>query len=173
MMMSTSPDAPECESCGLVITGGSAGCRSIFDELLALHFSNAVYFGVHRLFVDTYCLQHPARGCASFKSLAAHLAHLCWSLERGGTRAIPCEQIRRWVERNPQADRPDPPVFRGSLTIAHVACTGTPADHHRAVDEWARATWEAYEPLHSTAREWVDRAFAHDLKRQHDGRVLR
>jgi hypothetical protein len=33
------------------------------DEVLALHFGNAAYFGVHRLFVDTYCLQHPDRYC--------------------------------------------------------------------------------------------------------------
>jgi Family of unknown function (DUF5946) len=73
--------ADQCAGCGLAVPGGRAGCQSIMDELLALHFSDATYFGVHRLFVDTYCLPHPGQYCVSFKSLAAHLAHLCWSLE--------------------------------------------------------------------------------------------
>jgi hypothetical protein len=132
----------------------------MMDELLALHFSNASYFGVHRLFVDTYCLQHPDRYCASFKSLAAHLAHLCWTLEHGGTRAVPSEPIRRWVERNPHLQKPRLPSFRGSMTLADVVAASTPAEHHRAVEQWARATWDAYADLHTTARHWVTLALA-------------
>jgi hypothetical protein len=125
------------------------------DELLALHFSNAAYFGVHRLFVDSYCLQHPDRYCASFKSLAAHLAHLCWSLEHQGSRAIPSEAIRRWVERHSDLEKPVLPAFRGVLTIGDVAKASDPGTHHRAVQEWAWATWEANADLQSLARDWV------------------
>ena len=147
-----------CSGCGLVVAGGTAGCQMMMDEMLARHFSNATYFGVHRLFVDTYCLQHPDRYCASFKSLAAHLSHLCWSLEHGGSRAIPSEALRLWVEKHPGLPKPDLPVFRGTLTIAHVARAPDAAAHSLAVNEWARATWEAYSALHSTARRWVEMA---------------
>ena len=140
MTTETSADTSRCDTCGIVVAGGSTGCQSLFEEHLGLHFSRPTYFGVHRLFVDTYFLQHPERSCASFKSLAAHLGHLCWSLERGGSRAIPSEHIRRWVERHPQLDRPAPPESRGRLMIGYVAQAGTPADHHRAVEQWARAT---------------------------------
>jgi hypothetical protein len=60
-----------CSGCGLEVPNGSTGCQSIMDELLALHFGNPVYFSVHRLFVDTYCLQHPggASGTRRGKSL--------------------------------------------------------------------------------------------------------
>jgi hypothetical protein len=132
----------------------------MMDELLARHFSEAAYFGVHRLFVDTYCLQHPDRYCASFKSLAAHLSHLCWSLEHGGSRAIPSEALRRWVERHPGLTKPALPDFRGTLTISHVARAPDVAAHSLAVDEWARSTWDAYSALHSTARHWVELALA-------------
>lgn len=144
-----------CDSCGLTVAGGTAGCQAIMDEQIALHFSEVTYFGVHRLFVDAYCLQHPDRYCASFKSLAAHLAHVCWSLEHGGSRAIPSEAIRRWVERHPHLAKPALPEYRGALTIAHVAAAPDPAGHHRAVEAWARSTWEAYAALQSTARHWV------------------
>jgi Family of unknown function (DUF5946) len=149
-----------CSGCGLDAPNGSTGCQSIMDELLALHFGNPVYFSVHRLFVDTYCLQHPDRYCVSFKSLAAHLAHLCWSLERGGSRAVPSEAIRRWVERHPHLDKPALPDRRGAITIADVAQAASLAEHHQAVDRWARATWDAYAGLQSTARHWVDWALA-------------
>jgi len=159
-MIGNHESSDRCDDCGIVIAGGNAGCRSLFEELIALHFSSAVYFGVHRLFVDTYCLQHPDQGSVSFKSMAAHLGHLCWTLERGGSRAVPSEPIRRWLERHPDLERPAPPRSRGTLTVGHVSSTQTPAEHHRAVEEWARTTWEAYATLQPTARQWVDQAFA-------------
>ncbi len=148
-----------CTGCGLVVEGGGEGCRAILDELLALHFGQPAYFGVHRLFVDVYAMQHPDRYCVSFKSLAAHLAHLCWSVEQGGSRAVPSEPIRKWVERNPGIEKPPLPAFRGRLTVADVARARGPAEHHEAVDRWARDVWEAYRDLHGTARHWVARAF--------------
>ena len=149
-----------CEGCGLVVIGGTAGCQAIMDEQIARHFSDVTYFGVHRLFVDTYSLQHPDRYCVSFKSLAAHLAHACWSIEQGGTWAVPSEAIRRWVERHPHLEKPALPADRGALTVAHVAAAGDPAAHRRAVDEWARSTWAAYAVLHATARYWVTLALS-------------
>src|SRR5262245_4109853 len=128
------------------------------DELSARHFTDATYFGVHRLFVDVYALQHPDRYCASFKSLAAHLAHVCWSLEHGGTRALPSEPIRTWVERHPHLRKPPLPNARGSLTVADVRAA-TPAQHQADVDRWARATWAAYADLHDLARAWVRDAY--------------
>ena len=89
------PLAQRCAGCGLKVPGGTAGCQSMMDELLALHFNDTTYFAAHRLFVDTYCLQHPDEYCRSFKSLAAHLMHLCWSLEHRGNAALPNETIRR------------------------------------------------------------------------------
>jgi hypothetical protein len=127
----------------------------MMDEVLALHFGNVAYFGVHRLFVDTYSVQHPDRYCVSFKSLAAHFAHLCWSLEHGGSRAVPSEAIRRWVERHPHLTRPALPAVHYEVTIADVAGASDAAGHHQAVLRWARATWDANADLHSTVRYWV------------------
>jgi hypothetical protein len=135
------------------------------DEILALHFSNVAYFGVHRLFVDVYSVQHPDRYCVSFKSLAAHLAHLCWSIEYQGSRAVPSEAIRRWVERHPQLEKPALPASRGALTIGDVAKAADAAAHHRGVQAWAQAAWDAHADLHAVARHWVTSALEGEPRR--------
>jgi len=144
-----------CGGCGLAVAGGTSGCQSIRDELLARHFSDPDYIGVHRLFVDVYCVQHPEQYCASFKSLAGHLGHLCWSLEFGGSPALPSEPIRRWVEVHPQLVKPPLPAARGSMTIGDVAKALSASENRRAVEEWARSAWEAYGELQPMVRQWV------------------
>lgn len=152
-------DSGTCSDCGLPRIDDGLVCQVVFDQILAQHFENAVYFGAHRLFVDTYCMQHPDQGCISFKSFAAHAAHLCWSVERGGSQAVPSEAIRRWVERNPHLEKPMLPRHRGTMTIAEVAGL-EPAMHREAVWRWAQDVWAAYRGLHVTIRNWVDLALA-------------
>ena len=147
-----------CAGCGLAVPGGTTGCQSIMDELMAKGFSDASYSRVHRLFVDTYCLQHPDPYCVSFKSFAAHLTSVCWSLEYGGNAATVSMPLRKWVEQHPHLEKPAVPAVRGMLTIADVARAPDPDAHARAVDEWARSTWTAYAALHSVVREWVKAA---------------
>jgi uncharacterized protein DUF5946 len=153
------PSLDRCSGCGLVVAGGTAGCRRIFDDLLARDFSDVAYFRVHRMFVDTYSLQHPDEYCASAKSFAAHLTGLCWQLERDGSRAVGGEP-RRWLNGSPRLDRPEAPVFRGRLTIADIRDAPDGAAHADAVDRWARSTWEAYAALHPLARRWIEDALA-------------
>src|SRR5262249_25137800 len=147
-----------CAGCGLRVSGGTAGCQALMDELLARDFSNVIYFRVHRQMVDTYALQHPERYCASAKSLAAHLTGLCWLLERGGSRAVGSEPLRRWLDGKVALDKPELPAERGSLTIADVRGIDDPVAYAAAVDRWARATWEAYAPLHGLAHDWIETA---------------
>ena len=144
-----------CSGCDLVVPGGTAGCQAIFDGLTAKGFDQPGYFQVHRKQVDTYCLQHPDRYCASAKSLAAHLTGLCWLLEFGGDPAKGNETLRRWLNGPSPVRKPDIPFMRGKITVADVAKAQTPEAHVAAVDAWARSVWEAYFPLHALAREWV------------------
>lgn len=100
-----------CSGCGLVVRGGTAGCQAIMDDLLARDFSNVAYFRVHRMMVDTYCLQHPERYCVSAKSLAAHLTGLCWLIV---SRKAQCR--RRTRRTGPRGAR----STRGALGTFHV-----------------------------------------------------
>ena len=150
--------ATRCGGCGLEIARGTAGCRSVFEELVARDFSDVRYFRVHRLMVDTYALQHPDDYCASAKSMAAHLTGVAWLLDRDVSRATGSAALRRWVEAHPDLERPTPPAFRGALTIADVRVAKEPRAYADAVDRWARSTWEAYAPLHAIAHEWIQAA---------------
>ena len=153
-----------CASCGLPVEEGLPQCRRIFDEILAQHFSNRAYATIHRLFVDAYCLQHPERGCISFKSFSTHATHMCWSLERGGSHALPNEHIRSWVERHADLEKPPLPGSRGTVTIADVVRAEAPHEREQAVERWARDVWRAYEELHSTIRYWLDLAKGDDIE---------
>lgn len=149
-----------CAGCRLAVRGGEAGCQELFEGQLARDFSNVAYFAVHRMLVDTYALQHPERYCASAKSLAAHLTGLCWLVERGGSRAVGSEALRRWLNGNPQLEKPEVPAIRGSLTIGDLPEGEEPGAHAQAVDRWARSTWKAYAALHPLARQWIEQVLA-------------
>lgn len=156
--MASASDSGRCVGCGLKVPGGTDGCREIFDEIVGRDFTDARYFLNHRLLVDVYSLQHPDRYCASAKSLAAHLCGLCEILERGASRAVGSEALRRWLDGARELDEPELPAERGALTIDDIRGAETPEEHARRVEAWARATWAAYAPLHALAREWLDRA---------------
>lgn len=140
--------------------GGNAGCQQIVDELWAREFGDASYFRVHRMTVDTYCLQHPDRYCASAKSLAAHLTGLCWLLERDGSRAVGSDALRRWLNAAVRLEKPEIPAQRGRITVADVRGAADPDAYARAVEGWAWSTWEAYSSLHAVAHDWIEQALS-------------
>lgn len=150
--------AERCAGCGLMVAGGTEGCRAIFEELVARDFQDAAYFRTHRMLVDTYSLQHSERYCRSAKSLAAHLVGLLAILEHGVSPARGHERLRRWLDGNRRLDKPELPQDRGAITIAEVRAAGSPDAHAAAVERWARATWEAYGALHDRARAWYREA---------------
>ena len=152
--------AETCPECGLAVEGGAAGCEAIFQEVIARDFSDPLYFRVHRMLVDVYSLQHPARYCASAKSFAAHFTGIACLLEHGGNRATGSEKLRAWLNGGAKIAKPELPAFRGALTIADVRGAADPAAHERAVEAWARSTWAAYAPLHALARGWIGQALA-------------
>lgn len=158
-----------CAGCGMRIAGGTVGCHALYEELVGRDFTDVRFFLVHRLMVDTYCLQHPDRYCVSAKSLAAHLCGLCDILERGASRAVGSQALRGWLDGARQLDKPELPAERGELTIADVRDAETSEEHALRVDAWARSTWEAYEPLHSVARGWLDAATATGVERERSG----
>lgn len=93
---------PQCCATGVHDTDS---CERLFQEVIGHEFSRSELFGVHRLTVDAYSLQHPDRYMKSTKSAAAHLSGLCWSLERAWVDA------RRWGQvqegRNERTNGPE------------------------------------------------------------------
>lgn len=147
-----------CSRCGWREAGGRQGCRARFDLFLARSFSNALFAGCHRMFVDTYCLQHPEEFCASAKSLAAHLTGLCWILEGGASPASGPDRLHRWLNGECRLDKPPLPERRGAMNIGDFRMESGPEEWGEKVRQWAESTWAAYAELHPLARCWMAEA---------------
>jgi hypothetical protein len=145
----------------MMIDGGTAACRELFDRLTLAAPDGNRLLRWRRLLVDTYALQHPDPFCVSATSLAAHLTGVGWILDYGGDAANGSDQIRRWLNSRPELIKPPLPASFGDVTIAAVADATTAAEVEPAVGVWARATWSAYAPLHEVARAWIERALAY------------
>ncbi len=133
-----------CPSCGAALQGDRT-CQTVFDEFLALEFTDAGYGAVHFLTVACYMVQH---GQYSDEGLAWIEQQLRDHLEGG----VPVERIRRQAAREVGQDqrgwkitrRPgDPPQEKAawSMTIMTIAAAAHDAASYRAlVTEWARVT---------------------------------
>lgn len=150
--------AARCGGCGRSVEGGTQGCQARFEELLARDYENAAFFAVHRMFVDTYALQHPERYCRSAKSLAAHLVGLGQILENGISAATGAPALRDWLDGPSALEKPPLPETRGEITLADVEDIAEPGGWREAVGAWAKSTWQAYAELHPLARRWAAEA---------------
>jgi hypothetical protein len=150
----------KCPDCGASVSGGQAGCQSLWDETAARAFCDLRYATVHDLAFDSYCMQHVEKYCRSAKSYAAHLTRLCCGLEFGPGPAV-YSAIQRWLNGQRALEKPRVLSFLGQLTIADVQLGGNPEEHARLVHAWAGAVWEAYAPQHDLARAWIAAALAY------------
>ncbi len=142
--METPLEMTRCEGCGGLfpqIPGpvhrymdSSPGCWAVYGEVLAREYSDAAYFGAHRLTVDAYAAQHPGQPSPqSIQSVAIHLLSLCLVFERGlpADRATAAMQEAaktkerfRWLE---------PPPVRGQVTAADVHGATSAREHAEIV----------------------------------------
>lgn len=135
--------------------GGTAGCWELFQEVLALEYSDPAYGAVNLLTVDAHALQHPEDH--GIKNKAFHLIRLCWLVEHGGDPRI--GQGPRWLQTHFDGHREPPdleaPVDRGRVTVADVFGAGSPEEHAARVQRWASSVWQAWSAYHDWAREWL------------------
>ena len=152
-------EAAECPSCGAPGVGGLGGCQALFGRLGEREFSDPAYYRAHRLTVDAYCLQHPEQFMKSSKSAAAHLAGMCWSMERGRSLHLPAP-LKRWVDgpRSFVRVAPPSPLDRGRVTLLSLVGALDADDYERRALEWARSAWEAWSAHWDQARAWVQEA---------------
>jgi hypothetical protein len=160
-MIEERPEPGRCGGCGVIVDGGTAGCRATFDCLALPAPPVNPLIGWRRLLVDTYSLQHPDAFCISATSLAAHLTGLGWILEYGGDAATGSEQLRRWLNGKPDLVKPPLPSSYGEVRIDALLAARSPDEIAAAVRRWAQGTWQAYAALHPIAREWIARALAY------------
>ena len=134
----------------------SAECWSVYTEVLAAEYSNAVLFGqVHQLTVDTYAVQH-AGGPHPDKSVGIHLAGLYLTLVQGvKPTSVPplLQQMARRRETWPHFELPDGNT--AVTTVFDIAMAGSSQEHIERVRAWSAAVWEAWAPHHVAVAELV------------------
>jgi hypothetical protein len=140
-----------CPECGAVYPD-DRNCQSVFDEFLALEFTDPGYGAVHFLTVTCFMIQH---GRYSQEGLGWIEMRLGDHLEKG----IPVDRIRlqaaKGVERNARTwkvtRRPeDPPQAKiaWAMTIMDVLQDShTAGSYCEAVTRWARITLKEMKPL--------------------------
>jgi hypothetical protein len=155
-----------CAGCGAILPEAdgpthrylesSAACWSTYGEVLAREYGDPGLFRrVHRLTVDVYAVQHPGRPSAqAIQSVAVHLMSLCALLEGGSGAEGASKLIREGVRVKRRFVWLQPPQSMGPLTVADVGKARGPAEHERAVRDWASSAWHAWAPHHATVRQW-------------------
>ena len=152
--------APICSSCGLAVAGGIEGCQRLFESIGLREYEDMRFARYHRIVVDVYAMQHPDRYGRSAKSFAAHLTGLCaWLEDEAGASSVN-SAVQRWLSGPSPIDKPSLPRSYGGVTIRELVDSNDPVAYGDALRRWARATWDAYQPLHRTARAWIATALA-------------
>ena len=152
--------APACSSCGLAVAGGVEGCQRLFESIGLREYEDMRFARYHRIVVDVYAMQHPDRYGRSAKSFAAHLTGLCaWLEDDAGASAVN-SAVQRWLSGPSPIEKPLLPPSYGGVTIRELVDANDPVAYGDVLRRWARATWDAYQPLHVTARAWIATALA-------------
>ncbi|HKQ60277.1 MAG TPA: DUF5946 family protein [Candidatus Polarisedimenticolaceae bacterium] len=152
-----------CPGCGLELPRtdppydryyhASPECWSVYGEVLAREYQNAVLFGqVHQLTVDSYAVQH-AGGPHPDKSVDVHLTGLHLVLVAGIAPPEVPPRLQRLVQAVTSWPHFAPPAERGPLTVFDVALADSPQQHAEQVRRWAAQLWEAWSPHHAAIAE--------------------
>ena len=161
-----------CPGCGLVLPvhagpthaymGASPACLKLYGRASTLSWGQRDGLPLLRLVVDAYGAQHPGvRQIRSVQAVAVHLMGLCTILERGAhaePRLIPLRDRRPPPPTRLDLHWLEPPRPIGTLTIREPTEATGGQEHAVCVEAWARDVWAAWEPHHTTVRDWVDRA---------------
>ncbi len=134
----------------------SPGCWSAYGEILARQYSDATYFDVHRLSVDTYAVQHPGSiDRQSIQSVGVHLIRLCLFLEHELTAKNANAAMLEAGKRKHAFTWLEPPASLGSVTAADIAMAKSTTEHKAIVREWAQNSWQAWSAHHEIIRSWL------------------
>jgi hypothetical protein len=149
-----------CGGCGVAVAGGTEGCQRLFESIGLREYEDMRFGRYHRIVVDVYAMQHPERYGRSAKSFAAHLTGLCAWLDNEAEALTVNTAVQRWLSGPSPIEKPPVPHGYGALTIRELVDADDPLRYGDVLRRWARSTWDAYAPLHATAREWMATAHA-------------
>jgi hypothetical protein len=151
----------KCTECGARVPAPFKQCDEMFMSIHAYRLSlNEKFVYLRELLVDAYSLQHQKRYGKSGKSYAGHLMRLCCGVEFGGPPKM-YDAIQNWLNGREEGigiTRPPDLEFRGKLTIRNAQDAKNDEEMEQRIQEWAKDVWDAYEPQHEIARNWIEEA---------------
>ena len=115
------------------------------------------YPAVHRLTVDTYCVQHPGKESPqSSRSVGIHLIALYVGLEM----RVPLPRITAMMDRLLKKGSPfrwlKPPENLGGMSVMDIFKVSSFQDHEQLVCAWAKEVWNAWKVHHRTVQVWYE-----------------
>jgi len=151
-------EGDRCPECGAQVKGGRGGCQALFDEITYAMGEEPRIAALHRLALDTYCMQHVESYCESAKSYAAHLVGLWWGVHHLDDPA-PAAPALNFLNRNLQLVKPPILSKRGSITLpALMAAYHESGDVDQFVNDvrdWSKEVWDAYASQHEIVQKWL------------------
>jgi len=129
--------------------GASAGCWTVYEEILAKEYGEYQYPPIHRLTVDAYAVQHPGvPGRRSSQSVWVHLAGMYLVLESGANGREATRALQAVLKKRKEFEWLAPPEKNGSITVLDVRKAADLNSHVQLVEAWARSIWAAWRQHH-------------------------
>ena len=161
--MTTESACPSCGAVTAAVVGpvhryldSSPGCWAAYGQVLEKEYSDFAYGKNHRLTVDAYALQHPGKPSSqTISSAAVHLASLCQILEHGMKPLESTEFMQNFVKHKECFTWLEPPENLGDVTVVDVLEVESSKQHLAQVEEWANATWLAWQQHHEQIETWI------------------
>jgi hypothetical protein len=139
--------------------GASPGCYTYFNEILALESQNWQYPVIHRLLVDSYCVQHPGiESKKSIQSVAIHLLALYMALEKNFDLRYITKQMGIAISKGAIFNWLNPPQNLGNVTIKDIR-TSSLKEYEDSIYRWARSVWEEWKEYHDKIKLWYKKFF--------------
>jgi hypothetical protein len=158
--------AGACPGCGLELpeprdapperAGASAGCWSLFTDLLGRSYNDPARYRLHQLLVDAYTAQHVdwTRPAAT-RGTVICLMTLCLFVEDGADPRHGPQLHQRMTARPGLHPLPiDQRLLHDRMTIGDLAAADDDT-YERALRAWAADVWAAWGTQHATIRHLI------------------
>lgn len=129
--------------------GSSAGCWSVFGEILQKEYENYEYMAVHGLTVDAYALQHPGQESAqTLNSAYIHLGSLYAYFELGKPISELSKIKQDLTQHKAEFRWLEPPEGITGITVADVRNSESGSQHCEIVRKWAAYIFDKWNVHH-------------------------
>lgn len=134
----------------------SARCWARYGDILAREYSDTDYWRAHRLLTDAYCGHHSVgEDRRARQSLYIHLGALWLHYERRTPEQDIVSFLRRGAKSGHDFPHLEMPAASHAVRIDAIHAASDAAEHGAAVQNYARAVFDAWSPHHAVFANFV------------------